>query len=52
MREHWYEQASEEERLAAECVVDWNAPEMRCPACLHQFATGPRECPNCGLFLG
>lgn len=43
---------SVEERAAAATVVDFNAPEMRCPACGHTFATGPRECPDCGLFLG
>jgi hypothetical protein len=33
-------------------VVDFNAEEMTCPACGHTFATGPTECPDCGLFLG
>lgn len=33
-------------------VVDFNASEMTCPACGHEFATGPSECPDCGLFLG
>ena len=33
-------------------VVDFNQEEMTCPACMHTFATGPKECPDCGLFLG
>ena len=33
-------------------IVDFDAEEMSCPACGHSFPTGPRECPDCGLFLG
>lgn len=33
-------------------VIDFNAAEMTCPACTHTFETGPKECPDCGLFLG
>ena len=33
-------------------VVDFNQEEMTCPACMHTFPTGPKECPDCGLFLG
>lgn len=33
-------------------VVDFNANEMTCPACGHSFPTGPKECPDCELFLG
>jgi predicted amidophosphoribosyltransferase len=33
-------------------VVDFDQPTMTCPACLAEFDTGPRECPDCGLFLG
>jgi len=32
-------------------VVDFNQEEMTCPACMHTFATGPKACPDCGLFL-
>ena len=35
-----------------EIVIDFDQPQMTCPACLHEFETGPRECPDCGLFLG
>jgi rubrerythrin len=47
---------SEQERAAiaaaAAAVIDFDAPEMTCPACGFAFATGPKECPDCGLFLG
>jgi primosomal protein N' len=32
--------------------VNFDAEQMQCPACLHEFETGPKECPDCGLFLG
>jgi hypothetical protein len=37
---------------ASEVVIDPDAPETTCPACLTTFATGPGECPDCGLALG
>ena len=39
-------------RAAAKIVIDPNAPETPCPACLTTFATGPTECPDCGLCIG
>ena len=42
----------EAEREAACIVLDFGAETMTCPACLTSFPTGPRECPDCGLFLG
>jgi hypothetical protein len=36
---------------AAQIVIDPNAPETTCPACLTTFATGPNKCPECGLGL-
>lgn len=47
----WYAQASEAERRAATSVIDHNAAEITCPACGTTFATGPAECPDCGLGL-
>ncbi|NNF05548.1 MAG: hypothetical protein HKN21_02190 [Candidatus Eisenbacteria bacterium] len=49
---HWHENASPEELRAASHVVDHNAAEITCPACGMIFATGPKECPDCGLGLG
>ena len=37
---------------ASGILVDPEAAEMTCPACLTTFATGPEECPDCGLALG
>lgn len=47
----WYRKATPEQRRAAAEVVDHNAPEITCPACGATFATGPTECPSCGLAL-
>ena len=37
---------------AAAVVIDPEAAETTCPACLTTFATGPSECPDCGLGIG
>ena len=39
-------------RAAAEIVIDPDAAETTCPACLTKFPTGPTECPDCGLCIG
>lgn len=36
---------------ASRVVIDPDAPETTCPACLTTFATGPMKCPECGLGL-
>lgn len=36
---------------ASQIVIDPDAPETTCPACLTTFATGPTKCPECGLGL-
>ena len=36
---------------ASRIVIDPDAPETTCPACLTTFATGPTKCPECGLGL-
>ena len=48
----WMEHLDAAERESAAIVLDFGADQMTCPACLTTFATGPRECPECGLFLG
>ncbi len=48
----WMAHLDEAERESASIVLDFAAEQMTCPACLTSFATGPRECPDCGLFLG
>lgn len=37
---------------AAGIVIDPDAAETTCPACLATFTTGPKECPDCGLHIG
>ncbi|MGD2064812.1 MAG: hypothetical protein PVF51_14720 [Nitrospirota bacterium] len=51
LRQDWDRQASVAERRAAAAVIDHNAPQITCPACGMTFATGPSECPDCGLGL-
>lgn len=42
----------EASRAAAAIVVDHEAEENTCPACLTRFAGAASVCPDCGLFLG
>jgi hypothetical protein len=39
-------------QAASQIVIDPEASETTCPACLTTFATGPVECPECGLRVG
>jgi hypothetical protein len=52
----WRRGLSEEQvaalEAASEIVLDPDAAEMTCPACLTTFATGPNDCPDCGLTIG
>ncbi len=50
--DHWAKDLSPEERAASELVVDLDAEEATCPACLTTFRTGTNRCPGCGLRLG
>ena len=52
LENEWKSGLSDEQLAAANSVIDFEAEEMTCPACLTTFATGPQECPDCGLFLG
>ena len=52
MNERWNSALSVSEQQAADIVIDHDAAEIQCPACLTKFASGPKECPECGLFLG
>ena len=47
----WMDGLDLEQQAIAEGVLDFNAEEMTCPACLTSFATGPTACPECGLQL-
>lgn len=52
----WRSDLDPEQRAAADAaeriVIDPEAAETTCPACLTTFATGPSECPECGLCIG
>ena len=50
--DHWAKDLSAEERAATEMVIDLDAEEATCPACLTTFKTGTTRCPGCGLRLG
>ncbi len=52
LESRWMNTLDDAERASADVVLDFGANEMTCPACMTRFATGPRECPDCGLFLG
>lgn len=43
---------SEEERIAAEAVVDLEADGNACPACGAAVPGGAERCPDCGLRFG
>ena len=46
---------TEEQKQAADIVMDFDADELTCPACLATFLNtppnGPDRCPDCGLNL-
>jgi len=39
-------------RASAELVVDLEADQTTCPACLAGFAPSEPRCPSCGLRFG
>ena len=43
---------SDVELKAADAVVDLDADQNECPACLGTIPKGARMCPECGLRLG
>jgi predicted amidophosphoribosyltransferase len=48
----WLAGLSDVERMATELVVDLDAAETTCPACLTPFAPSAARCPSCGLRFG
>lgn len=50
--EHWARDLDPRERAASELVVDFDAEETTCPACLTSFAPTDPRCPSCGLRFG
>ena len=50
---HWNSELADDERVAVETVVDFDAEETTCPACGTAFPTsGAERCPECGLNFG
>ena len=50
---HWNGELPDDERFAAEAVVDLDADEATCPACMTPFPTSDTSrCPECGLNFG
>ena len=52
LERRWDGLLEDHQKEASEIVLDFAAEEMQCPACLTTFETGPKACPDCGLFLG
>lgn len=48
----WRDLLEDGQGESADIVLDFSSDEMTCPACLTTFATGPDECPDCGLYIG
>ncbi|HPF15146.1 MAG: hypothetical protein H6830_00810 [Planctomycetes bacterium] len=43
---------SPEEQAAAQSVIDLDAEQNSCPACLETIPGGAARCPGCGLRIG
>jgi len=52
IQDQWKEGLSPEEAAAAEMVVDFDAEETTCPACMTTFKPDIPMCPGCGLRFG
>lgn len=49
---HFTHGMTERERASVETVIDLDADENNCPACLEPFKGHPTRCPSCGLRIG
>ncbi len=47
-----FEGMSDEERVAAQSVIDLEAESNSCPACMDTIPQGSARCPGCGLRIG
>jgi len=52
LEERWARDLTPVARASAELVVDLEAAETTCPACLASFAPSAPRCPSCGLRFG
>ena len=48
----WQQGLSPEEIAATEMVVDFDAEQTTCPACMTTFKPDAPMCPGCGLRFG
>jgi hypothetical protein len=49
---HFTHGMTDRERASVETVIDLDADENTCPACLEPFRGHPSRCPSCGLRIG
>jgi hypothetical protein len=52
VEEQWAEGVSPEALAAASSVVDLDAEQTACPACMEPMPGGSSRCPGCGLRFG
>ena len=52
MQAAWEDQFEGDARRSTQATIDLDSDKRECPACFTQFAAGPTECPDCGLFIG
>ncbi len=52
LQDNWKTGLSPEEVAAAEMVVDFDAEQTTCPACMTIFTPDAPMCPGCGLRFG
>ncbi len=48
----WKSGLTEEEQAACDMVIDFDAEETTCPACMTTFKPDVPMCPGCGLRFG
>jgi hypothetical protein len=49
---HWNDDLDDDAKAAVSTVVDLDAAEATCPACMNTFPTDATRCPECGLNFG
>lgn len=52
IQSRWAEGLTPEQAAATDLVVDFDAEETTCPACLTTFKPDAPMCPGCGLRFG
>jgi len=52
VQNQWKSALSDEEAMASDLVVDFDAEMTTCPACMTEFKPDVPMCPGCGLRFG